>query len=434
MEKLKASLKPLIQVVLYAPILILCAVIPKRRTSFMFGTTPIKSNAYWARALRENGLPAVTLMSDHYPINSREDFDLYFEDFAPAWMPLTVRRVLGRCGALLYVFRNAAVVHQPFSGFVLADTVLWRWEAWLLRWSGVKTVVIPYGWDAYISHQIMDTSLRHALLLSYPRTALRESAVSKLVRYWTVHADCVVCGLMVDGMGRWDIATPSPFVIDLKAWTAKRSYSDHNGINGPVKVIHTPNHRGFKGTEFLVAAVETLRKEGLRVELDLLEKVSNAEVCEHMAEADILAEQFIATGYALSGIEGMACGLPVMANLESKEYACLYRRYSFLGECPVVSTTPESILDVLRVLVTNPRLRQEVGTAGRAYADKYHSYSAAQHLFGSIYRKFAGEDVDLMNLYHPLKFASGQDTAVVSHPLIESRIPQSYLGHAHESR
>ena len=106
--------------------------------------------------------------------------------------------------------------------------------------------------------------------------------------------------------------------IDTDGWKAKKIYSPNDGVSGPVKIIHTPNHRGFKGTEFLVAAVNELRSEGLKIELILLEGVKN-ELVRHIMEndADILAEQFIATAYAMSGIEGMASGLPVLANLNN---------------------------------------------------------------------------------------------------------------------
>jgi hypothetical protein len=136
----------------------------------------------------------------------------------------------------------------------------------------------------------------------------------------------------------------------------------------------------------------------------------------------------------MNAIEGMASGLPVIANLEDRSLTGVFRRYSFLNECPIASARPDSIFDVLRLLVTNPQLRQELGRAGRKYVEKYHSYATAQYLFGSIYRKFGGEDVDLMNLFHPLKSSYCRDKAVISHPLIENQIPKSYLRHAGEPR
>lgn len=60
-----------------------------------------------------------------------------------------------------------------------------------------------------------------------------------------------------------------------------------------VESIHTPNHRGFKGTEFLIKAVQELKDEGYKLELILLENKKNAEVLSIMQTADILAEQVL---------------------------------------------------------------------------------------------------------------------------------------------
>ena len=238
----------------------------------------------------------------------------------------------------------------------------------------------------------------------------------------------MVAGFQVDAIGRWDVTLFQFVHIDEAMWAAKTEYSAADGRNGEVRVIHTPNHRGFKGTEFLVQAVDELRSEGLQVKLQLLERVPNAEVRRLMPESDILAEQFIATAYALSGIEGMASGLPVMANLESEYYTRVFRRYSFLNECPIFSTTPETLKDNLRVLITNPKLREELGRAGRTYVEKYHSLNEARHLFGSIYdRILHGREIDLINLYHPVTSAREKQRPKVKHPLIENRLPRSLV-------
>lgn len=405
-----------------------CLVLSKKRETLIWGPTPIISNKYWSQAMREAGWNSKTLMTQYYSINKKEDFDLYFEDTVPKWIPSWLATYLKPCFAMLYIIRYGKVVHLSFHGGPFGQTPLWELEAYLFRWAGVKTIVIPYGADAYMYSQVIDTSLKHALLLSYPEAAKHESKISKRVSYWTRYADVIIAGLMVDGMGRWNIPMPSPFCLDSSQWQPKKDYTSHNGSNGSVKVIHTPNHRGFKGTEFLIQAVKELQAEGLQVELTLLERVPNDKVRELMLEMDILAEQFVATGYALSGIEGMASGLPVLANLEHEAYTRIFRRYSFLNECPILSTTPETIKQNLKILITNPKLRQELGLAGRQYVEKYHSYKATQFVFGSIYAKILeGKEVDLMNLFHPLRSEYSHSQPMINHPLIENRLPPQYL-------
>lgn len=413
---------------LFLPAFLVAALLPRgKRRLLVWGSAPLLCNRYWSEAMREAGFESMTVMGTLYGINRREDFDRYFEDFAPRFLPGPLRYALGACLAFLFVLRRASVVHTSYFGFALGLSLFWRLESAFYRLAGVKTVVMAFGADAYLYSRTVDTSLRYGLLASYPGLARLERQTRAKVEHWNAYSDAVIVGLMIDGLGRWDVTLNQYFVIDTRAWTPRTLYSPNDGRNGPVRILHTPNHRGFKGTEFIVEAVERLKSEGLQVELVLLEKVPNEEVKAAMQAADILAEQIVATGYAMSGIEGMASGLPVLANLEHEAYTRVYRRYGFLGECPVLSTTPETIADNLRQLVTQPALRERLGRAGRAYVEKYHSYAMAQHLFGSIHAKLVeGEEVDLVNLFHPLKSDYNRRSRRIEHPLVDSRLPDGW--------
>lgn len=413
---------------LVMPGLLIAALLPcRRRTWLIWGSVPLINNKYWSAAMREAGYDTKTMMQGYYGISHREDFDVYFADLAPARLPHLMRIGIGTIRALFQVLRQARVVHIPFEGFALNASMYWKLESTLLRLANVKTVVIPYGADANQYSRLTDTSLKAGLLASYPLLARKERAISQRVEHWSARADAVITGLMFEGLGRWDLTVPSAFCIDLKQWEPKRHYSDHDGRNGVVRILHTPNHRGFKGTEYLIEAVDKLRGEGLQVELLLLEKVLNSQVRETLPTVDVLAEQFVATGYALSGIEGMGSGVPVLANLEQEAYSRLFRRFSFLDECPILSTTPETLTENLRTLIGNPGLREELGRAGRAYVQKYHSYATAQYMFGAVYDRIVDrKDVDLINLFHPLKAEFNRRSAQIEHPLVENRLPPNW--------
>lgn len=407
----------------FLPIFLIAALLPGRRRLLVWGSQPLISNKYWSEAMKRRGHASMTIMEGFFRINKREDFDRYFDDFAPSFLPGTVRTGLGCCIAFLFVLRNAKVMHVSFFGFALDRSLFWRLEIPLFRLAGIKVVAMPFGADFYMYSKLLDPAFRHSVLSVYPGLALLEPRIEQRVRYWSTKADIVISGPMIDGLGRWDVTMAQFFVIDTDAWSAPAERSDADGHNGAVRVMHTPNHRGAKGTEFLLEAVRQLQEEGLTVELELLERVPNEEVRCRMQNVDILAEQFTFTGYALSGIEGMASGLPVMANLEHEGYTRVLRRYSFLNECPILSASPESLKNNLRLLVERPELRRVLGRAGRAYAERYHSYAAAQFLFEAVYDKlFNGSDVHLLNLYHPL-MSDYVRTNPVQHPLIENRLP-----------
>jgi glycosyltransferase involved in cell wall biosynthesis len=143
-----------------------------------------------------------------------------------------------------------------------------------------------------------------------------------------------------------------------------------------------------------VDACRQLREEGLDVRLHLLEGVPNTEVKAAMAAADIIAEQFL-LGYALTAMEGMSLGRPVLSNLSDPAYYDVHRWSTGLDACPIVSTRPEELKDHLRRLVVDPALRASLGERGRAYVLQFHSYPAMARLWDAIYRRvWAGEPID----------------------------------------
>jgi glycosyltransferase involved in cell wall biosynthesis len=369
----------------------------------------------------------------HY--DSRAQFDKYFEDFAPRFLPARVRWLLGMYISFAYVLRRARVAHFTFLGFVLGCSRLWWVEAYFFKLAGIKTVIIPFGADGYMVSELTDTTLRYALLAARPQFARIEYKTKKKTSYWMKHVDIIVGSWMVEGLGRWDVTIHQPRIVDTNSWTAKTEYSPNDGRAGSVKVVHAPSSRRFKGTEFVIDAVDRLRAEGLSIELILIENVPNDQVGQRLREGDIMIEQVFFVGYAISALEGLACGLPMICNLEHEAYTRVFRRVSFLDECPVVSGTPESLTDTLRTLVTNPQLREKLGRASRAFAEKYHSYDTARHTFGAIYDHLLfGKDVDLIGLYHPLLSEFNRRSPKIDHPLVESKIPQMALDTALTSK
>ena len=279
-------------------------------------------------------------------------------------------------GFVCALFRYDVFV-LSFNGFLLGTSPLWRVHALALRIAGRKTVLLPYGSDYFVYKRLHSPALLHGLLMSYPAPARRQAEIAQRLDYWCRHADVVIPGMMgPDGSGRWDVLAPSSLCIDLDVWqtSVRRSFAD--GRHATVFVGHAPNHRGFKGSEFVIDSVRRLQAEGLKVELILMEGMQNSDVRRVLREeTDILVEQLIATGHGFNAVEGMASGLPVVANLEDDAYTLPFRRWSFLSECPIVSASPETLVDCLRSLVTRPALRHELGRASRQYAEEVHPRS-----------------------------------------------------------
>ncbi|MCW2763669.1 MAG: hypothetical protein JWR85_3870 [Marmoricola sp.] len=390
------------------------------KPAIVWGSAPIKNNTFWSRSMKEAGFHSETFTTAYYAsINDRADWDRLLEE-EYRWLPSPLRKYAGFIDGLA----RYEVFVIPFTGFFIGDSALWRIQAPLMKLAAARIVALPYGADAYSYRHIRSTELIHGLMMSYPAAAREQRKVEARMEYWSDHAHVVIPGFMgPDGFGRWDVLIPSSVFVDLGAWKPSRRQSAADGVNGTVVIAHAPNHKGFKGSEFILAAVEALRAEGLKVELLLLERVKNSQVrAAFENQVDIHVEQLVAPGFGMNAIEGMASGLPVISNLENANYVQPFRRWSYFAECPVVSATPESVADVLRTLVTRPLLRHELGRASREYAEKYHGLDSSAHLFTAVIDYLYGRRESLVHLYHPLLGDYSRRRPRVEHPLIDNRI------------
>ena len=370
--------------------------------------------------MEESGYKSETFTTDYYStIHQRSDWDLILSE-KYGWLVRPLKPFLAFAQSLF----KYDVFFLSYDGFFIGATPLRRMQDFLFKVASKKVVLIPYGSDAFVYRRIRSTPWAHALLVSYPGPSRRQDFIANSLDYWNKCADAVVPGMMgPDGFGRWDVLASSSLVLDLEKWSPSVRNSTADGRSAKVVIAHSPNHRGCKGTEFVLDAVEQLERQGLDVELLLLEKMSNVEVNRILnEETDILVEQLIATGHGLNGLEGLASGLPTISNLEDEQYTLSMRRWSFFNECPLVSASPESLVEVLGKLVTRPDLRKELGRAGREYVEKYHGFDSAQYLFSKVLDYVHGKKQSLINLYHPILGEYPNRSPKIQHPLVKNQI------------
>lgn len=390
-----------------------------------WGPDPILNIKYWSNSLSTT-YHSKTVVSEYYIINKKEDYDIYTDDILFKFkFSAKILRRYEPYFLTYYALKNYDIFHLPFTGLFLGKTKFWKEEAKLFKEFGKKTVLLPYGSDAYMYSKMKNESFQNALLISYPESARNENKIEERVQYWSRYADFIPGGFMIDGFSRWDVVAGNFVSVDTESMKSKSFYSSANGLNEEVCIVHCPNHRGAKGTEFVIEAVEALKKEGLKINFLLLEKVKNDEVLNILInKADILVEQLI-MGYGLNAIEGMATGTVVVSNLSIEAYTRIFRRYGTLNENPIVSATPENVKDVLRELIGNPKLRETLGIAGRQFSEKYHSPKFSKYLFSNIYKKiWYDETIDFSKMFHPLDINSyNNQSPKVKHPLKENNLP-----------
>ena len=134
-------------------------------------------------------------------------------------------------------------------------------------------------------------------------------------------------------------------------------------------IIHAPSSRRRKGTEHVVAAVESLDAD-----FRVVEGLTHDEAFELYREADIVIDQLNAGWYGVFAIECLALGKPVVTFLLEEAVRRTEEAYGI--EVPVISATAETLRERLRPLVADAALRHRVGAASRAYAERLHDIDA----------------------------------------------------------
>jgi glycosyltransferase involved in cell wall biosynthesis len=354
-----------------------------------WGTVPMINMKYHSLAMRRLGYESTTVVDNVYPIHSRDDYDVLTSELVDR-LPLmkrmhwAVRRLVEPYVTFLWAIRNFDIFTIYTTGRILGSTPLRYRELQLLHRAGKKVVLLAYGADVQVMSRFRGLPFKHAMSMDYPEYARQEAQRLNDMEYCIAHSDHVMSGVdWVDYMPRWDSLNAGHFAIDTQEWGAAPESAGRDRER-PIVIFHAPNHRELKGTRFLVAACEELKAEGEPIELRLVERVPNSEIRRQLAEADIVADQFIVGWYALFAIEAMATAKPVLCYLRP-DLVELYTLYSFAGECPLVNTPALEIKERLRELIHDPARRRELGLAGRRYVEDHHSLEAVGEMFDGIY-------------------------------------------------
>jgi glycosyltransferase involved in cell wall biosynthesis len=156
--------------------------------------------------------------------------------------------------------------------------------------------------------------------------------------------------------------------VNIDEW---RPVPSRRLLGQPIVIVHAPSHRGVKGTEHIIAAVERLRAEGAAIDFRLVEGLTNTEARQIYEEADVIVDQLLAGWYGGLAVEAMALGKPVVAYLRPEDLAFLPE--AMRAELPVVSAEPATIYSVLKGLLGEPVTELvRLGEQSRAYVERWH--------------------------------------------------------------
>jgi len=152
-----------------------------------------------------------------------------------------------------------------------------------------------------------------------------------------------------------------------------------------IRICHAPRIRSVKGTERIIAAVESLARS-LPVELVLIEDMTHAEALRVKSTCHVAVDQVFDgdMGYGVNSLETLSMGLPTVTSL-SEAYV------DFIPDHPFVVADGENLASILRELVLDPDLRRRHGEAGPPWiARRHHWLEVARRVHG-LYREMGWE-------------------------------------------
>jgi glycosyltransferase involved in cell wall biosynthesis len=357
------------------------------------GPWPLHSIRYMVAADRAAGYPSRSVVVSErqmsYDLVQRRDFDVVIRSEGTAWYD--EHRI-----ALIDLLLRGDIWVTYFDGLFFNITNHRRNELafYLLRLAGIRIIVTAHGSDiVHWSPRRTRYDWIARMQKDYPTWSFDEQTPISLrrIEHFTRHSALVLPGDPIMGhlLPRCDVMF-KVFPIDCHELQPSPVESRER-----VQIVHAPNHRNVKGTEFLFAAVAMLQERGFACDLVLIEGLPRDEALRRYAAADIIADQFCMGGWAQFALEGMALGKPVLAYLDEDFLA------NPVFNVPVVNATPENLATVLAALIEIPELRHRLGAASRTAVERYHSVEALGAVWDRIYRHvWTGGALDFSGVAH----------------------------------
>jgi hypothetical protein len=349
------------------------------KPAVLWGPAPIINIVESSRLMKKLGYRSKSMVFTVYFITNKFDVNLQRLTYNPLVSPL-FPNILFLWTLLRYDVYHFFYDGGLWSGMKIVPRARWL-EFPLLRLAGKRIVATAYGAD--VRTRLRDEMWQPwNLCIECPEPGVhclcddqKGIVNTKYYRDWC--NKLIAMGDMHDYVygGRPNFVH---WPIDLN----EVKFVGAHEHDGPLIVAHSPNHRHFKGTRFVEAAVNALREKGHNVILDIIERVPNEEAKLRYAAADIIFAQCILGWPGFTEIESMAAGKPVLTYVRDED-----RYLRHLPGWTAISVTPDTAEAVLEELLTNPLKRAELGQKGRTHVEEHWSYEACGPHYDALHKK-----------------------------------------------
>lgn len=262
-------------------------------------------------------------------------------------------------------------------------------------WLGLRKRI---GW----ARASVAAALHARLVARQRRTISRALGVSYFVKGVIPAADQLLEGMGIDPSRRVSFMLSDVDHIRPTPWQEGRERLRVFNVARLNWCLPRPAHLSdldMKGTDVLLAGFAAfIRRHGSKAELVLvrkgidvqateaeadrlgigqhitwLDEMSQSEVFDQYALADVVVEQLSTSYVGMGGLDAMACGRPVIANTRPDAPT-----RDLLNGSPVLhAATPDDVCGHLEALAGSVEYRLELGERSRRYVELQHSPAAA---------------------------------------------------------
>jgi len=168
--------------------------------------------------------------------------------------------------------------------------------------------------------------------------------------------------------------------LDLEKYGPKLQVGERHRLSssGRLKILHSFVEEGrqlgdknIKGSPYVRAALDRLKREGFPVEYFYLSKIPSREMRYYQAQADIVVDQLVYGWWGSTAIECMGLGKPVVCYLNEGLKSKFFDAFPEYEGLPIIEATTDNIYEVLKRLVEDPAYRIRKGDESRQFALKH---------------------------------------------------------------
>ena len=374
----------LLCVLVLLPVRLVCQIFARRTFSVWTGT-PVLTLPVKARAEKLLGVNAKTLVWQTSYITDQFDINL------SRWKTTPIVGILVPYVAFVWACMRLNRLHSFCDRGILPTKKFMQYnkiELFTYRLIGIQVFLWTYGADV--------RSRKRTMALGTPNCCMDCTLIGKACicddevqsRYMAYLHRNVTAIFALGDMTEYSqnsIDTLFFWPIDLNAKSGEKYipvYPPENRAS-PLRVVHAPNHRMFKGTRFLEEAIDQLKREGESIELIMVERLSNEAALSIYRSADVIFDQCLIGSFGYTTLEAMALGKPVMCFIRKEEYLLAPEEY------PGIQILPETIAPTLRALIEDRTSLNRIGRQGRIYVEKHFSIEAFSSRLGTAMQRFS---------------------------------------------